>query len=90
MPIVQQELPTLPDNMSSLEDFSGFRVTRSLVVCVCIVDGCLSFSVWPLRYLSLFDLRIQITHLVSSNSSFFFACIVTTASGSILADFIYQ
>jgi hypothetical protein len=47
VPIVQQELPTLPDNMCSLEDFSGFRVTRSLVVCVCIVDGCLSFCPFP-------------------------------------------
>jgi hypothetical protein len=27
-------------------DFSGVRVTRSLVLCVCFVDGCLSFCVF--------------------------------------------
>ena len=46
--IVQQELPTLPDNMSSLQSFSGIRVTRSLVLCVCIVDRCLSY--FPFYY----------------------------------------
>jgi len=29
--------------MSSLPVFSGVRVTRSLVLCVCFVDRCLSF-----------------------------------------------
>jgi hypothetical protein len=48
---------------------SGVRVTRSLVLCVCFVDRCLSFFFWPLRCLSFFDLRILITPLVSSNSS---------------------
>ena len=42
-------------------------VTRSLVVCVCVVDNCLSFCpffFWPLCCLSFFDLRILITPLV--------------------------
>jgi len=39
--------------------FSGVHVTRSLVLCVCFVDRCL-----------FFDLRILITSLVSSNSSY--------------------
>jgi len=50
--------------------FSGVRVTRSLVLCVCFVDLCLSFYLffWPWCCLS-FDLRILITPLVSTNSS---------------------
>jgi hypothetical protein len=45
------------------------RVTRSLVLCICFVDRCLSFWFWPLSCLSFLDLRILITPLVSSNSS---------------------
>ena len=40
---VEQELLTLPEHLSSPPDFSGVRVTRSLVVYVCFVDRCLSF-----------------------------------------------
>jgi hypothetical protein len=40
---VEQELPTLPEHLSSPPVFSGVRVTRSLVLCVCFVDRCLSF-----------------------------------------------
>ena len=50
--------------------FSGVRVTRSLVLCVCFVDRCLSFCIilcWPLCSLFFFDIRILITSLVSSN-----------------------
>ena len=38
--LVEQELPEHP---SSPPVFSGVRVTRSLVLCVCLVDRCLSF-----------------------------------------------
>ena len=38
-----QELLTLPKHLSSPSVFSGFHVTRSLVLCVCFVDHCLSF-----------------------------------------------
>ena len=41
--LVKQELRTLPKHLSSPSVFSGVRVTRSLVVCVCFVDRCLSF-----------------------------------------------
>jgi hypothetical protein len=34
---------TLPGHLSSPRVFSGVRVTRSLVLCVCFVDRCLSF-----------------------------------------------
>jgi hypothetical protein len=43
VPLVEQELPTLPDHLSSPPVFSGVRVTRSLVLCVCFADRCLSF-----------------------------------------------
>jgi hypothetical protein len=32
--------------------FSGVRATRSLDLCVCFVDRCLSFILWPLSCLS--------------------------------------
>jgi hypothetical protein len=68
VPLVGQELLTLPEHLSSPPIFSEVRVTRSLVLCVCFVDRCLSFFFWPLCCL-LFDIRIMITPLVSSNSS---------------------
>jgi alkyl hydroperoxide reductase subunit AhpF len=75
---VEQELLTLPEHLNSLPIFIGVRVSRSLVLCVCFVDRCLSFCtfsfghcvVCPLRIqiitlVSILDLRIQITALVS-------------------------
>ena len=50
----------------------GGRVTRSLMLCVCFVDHCLSFCTfffWPLCCLFFFAIQILISHLVSSNSS---------------------
>ena len=41
--LVEQELLTLPECPSSPQVFSGVRVTRSSVLCVCFVDRCLSF-----------------------------------------------
>jgi hypothetical protein len=41
--IKPQELLTLPEHLSSPPVFSGVRVTRSLVLDVCLVDRCLSF-----------------------------------------------
>ena len=61
-PVVEQELLTFSEHLRSPPDFSGVRVTRSLVLCVLFF--------WPLCCLSFFDLRILITHLVSSNSSY--------------------
>jgi hypothetical protein len=43
VPLVEQELLTLPVHLSSPPVFSGVRVTRSLVLYVCFVDRCLSF-----------------------------------------------
>jgi hypothetical protein len=43
VPLVKQELLTLPEYLSSPPVFSAVRVTRSLVLYVCFVDRCLSF-----------------------------------------------
>jgi hypothetical protein len=40
--LMEQELLTLPENLSSSPVFSGVRVTRSLVLCIYFVDRCLS------------------------------------------------
>jgi hypothetical protein len=43
VPLVEQELLTLLEHLSSPPVFSRVRVTRSLALCVCFVDRCLSF-----------------------------------------------
>jgi hypothetical protein len=64
-------------HLSSPSVFSGVRVTRSLVLCVCVVYLCLSFCTFyfghrlTLCCLFFFDIRILITPLVSSNSSIY-------------------
>jgi hypothetical protein len=61
IPLVKQEQLTFLEHPSSVPVFSGACVTRSLVLCVCFVDHCLSFCpVLPLCCPS-FDLRILIT-----------------------------
>ena len=70
VPLVEQELLELLEHLS----FSGVRVTQFFVLCAvyCIsLFVLLSFFFWPLCCLS-FDLRILITPLVFSNSSWFF------------------
>jgi hypothetical protein len=53
--LVEQELLTLPDHLSSPPVFSGVRATLSLVLYICLVDRCLtlctfSFGHCVLRY----------------------------------------
>ena len=43
VPLVEQKLLTLPVHLWSPPVFSGVRVTRTLVLCVCFVDRCLAF-----------------------------------------------
>jgi hypothetical protein len=69
--LVEQELLTLPEHLSSSPVFSGVRVTRSLVLCVCFVDRCLSFCTFSFGHdVFFFDIQFLITPLVSSNSSY--------------------
>jgi len=43
VPLVEQKLLTLQEHPSSPMVFREVRVNRSLVVCICFVDRCLSF-----------------------------------------------
>jgi len=45
-PLVEQELINLPEHPIAPPVFSEVRVTRSLVLCVCFVDRCLSFCIF--------------------------------------------
>ena len=60
--LVEQELLTLPENLSSPPVFSGVCVTRSLVLCVCIVD----------RSFVLFILAIVFSVLKFTDSDYLF------------------
>ena len=53
MPLGERKLPPLPDHLNSPPVFSEARVIRSLVLCVCFVDRCLSFFFWSLHSLSV-------------------------------------
>ena len=44
----EQELLILPEHLGSLPVFSEVCVTRSLVLCLCFVDRCLSFRTFLL------------------------------------------
>jgi hypothetical protein len=57
LPLVGEELLTIPEHLSSPPVFSGIRVTRSLVFCVMFCRSLfVSFVLflWPLCCLSLF------------------------------------
>ena len=43
MSLVEQELLTLPEHLSSPPVFSGVRVTLWFYIYICLVDRCLSF-----------------------------------------------
>ena len=70
--LVEQELLTLPEHLSSPPDFNGVRVTQSLVLCVMFCRSLfvlLYFFFWPLCCLFFFDIGILITSLIFSISS---------------------
>jgi hypothetical protein len=61
---------TLPEHLSSPRVFNGVHVTRSLVLCTCFVDRCLSIYIFLFAIvLSVLLRRIMITLVISSNSS---------------------
>jgi hypothetical protein len=57
VPLVEQELLILPEHLSSSLVFSGVRVTRALVLCVCFVDRCLFFLLFLLSIVMSVILR---------------------------------
>ena len=62
--LVEQELLTLPEHLSSPPVFSGVRVTRSLVLYVCFVDRYLSFCTFVICPFVLFLLAIVLSVLL--------------------------
>jgi hypothetical protein len=70
--LVEQELITLPEHLSSPPDFSGVRDTRSLVLYhyLYFVDRCLSFCTFSFGHCVVCSYSIYgFRPLVSSNSS---------------------
>ena len=74
VPLVEHELPTLPEHLRSPPVFSGVRVTWSLVVHVyitCMFCRTLFVLLYFFPLAIVFSVvRILITSLVSSNSSY--------------------
>jgi hypothetical protein len=50
VPLVEQEQLSLSENLSSSPVFNEVRITRSLAVCVCFVDRCLSFCTFSFAH----------------------------------------
>ena len=48
MSIMEQELLTLSEHLSSPPGFRGVRVALSLILCVCFVDRCCPFVLFIL------------------------------------------
>jgi hypothetical protein len=67
VPLVEQELLTLPEQLSSPRILNGVRV--ALFSMQCFVDRCLSFCPFD-HFVVFFGLRILITPLLSSNSPY--------------------
>jgi len=58
MPLLEQELLTLSENLSSQKVFRWVRVVRSLVLCIMLclsLLALLSFAFWSLCCLSFFE-----------------------------------
>ena len=72
MPLVEQELLTRSEQLTSYPVWGGVCVTQSLVLCVCFVDCCILVSFLALCCLFFFDLRNLITPLVSSANTWWF------------------
>ena len=68
VPLVEQELLTLPEHLSSSPIFSGVHVTRSLDLCVCFEDLCLSFCTFSFGHCvvcssSIYGFWLPLCHL---------------------------
>ena len=70
VPLVEQDLLTLPEHLNSPPVFSGVHVIFSFTCMFCrSLFVLLYFFFWPLCCLFFFDIRILIAPLVSSISS---------------------
>ena len=64
---MEQELLTHPEHLSSPPVFSEIRVVQSLDFCVVFCRSLFVSFVWPLYFMSFFNLQLLVTPLVSSN-----------------------
>ena len=85
--LMGSQFPTQCTYKQTITIVCDVRVTRSFM---CFVDRCLSFCpffFWPLSCLFFFDIRILITPVVSSNSSYSigsFVCVYFSEDHSAL------
>ena len=72
LPLVEQELLTFPEHMRSPPVFSGVRVIRSFVLCVCFVDRCLSFCPFSVYgfWLPLWYLQTRLHFIMAAHSRY--------------------
>jgi hypothetical protein len=72
VPLVEQELLTLREHLSSSPVFSGVRLSQSVDLCVCFVNRCLFFCTFSFGHSVVFLSSIYgfWFPLVSSNSSY--------------------
>ena len=56
--LMEHQLLTLSEHLSSPPVFGGVRVTRSSVLCMCFVDGCLSFCPFSFSHLVVYPSSI--------------------------------
>ena len=66
VPLVEQELPTLPEHLSSPPVLSGVRVTRSLVLYVCFVDLVCPFVLF------LWTIVLSVLHRLMADSDYLY------------------
>ena len=70
-PLVEQWLLILPEHLSSPPVFSGVRVTRSLVLCVCFVGRCLPFCTFSFDHFvvcsSIYGFCLPLWYLLKQN-----------------------
>ena len=93
---MEQELPTLPEHLSSPLFYSEVRVTRSLVLCVCFVDCCLSFCTFSFGHCVVCSSTIYIFWLslwyfqtfLKTNSTIYDT--PTGTAETMLASFVYM
>jgi hypothetical protein len=86
--LVEQELLTLPENLSSPPVFSGICVTQSLVLCVCIVDRSFVLFILAivlsvlLRFMDsdypfdIFKLFLRINNISKLSPFFYFVAVI--------------
>ena len=63
--LLEQELPTLPENLSVPKGFSGVRVARSSVFCAVFFR---SLFVFLLLYIYLVEFKFNVIKFLSNNS----------------------